>query len=761
MAITKAQETEILKVVAGLFNAAPGGSNLSELANLVAGGTSIRQLADDLAANSLFTNGILAGKVTVEDQVAVLMNNFGLTVGDTVTTSADAQAEAYFTAQIEAGVGFGQIVYDAVTFLSTTTDTAFTTTATLLANKALVAHAYSSTSSSTDLTTLQNVLSNVTGTAPYTDDDVAAILEGSGSIGGQSFTLTKSVQALTGTSGNDTFIAGDDGGSAALNAGDSITGGGGTDTLKLFNAAAADNTGSFTSAVISSVENVEATLSASAQTLNVSANADVKKVTLVNGFDGTVTLKAAQTAGLSGGIQTTAAATFAFSDVTGGADTANLELNAADLVTTGGAAGLTIAGVETLNINATGVNLLGTTTLAATTKLVITGAGSVSSTLASTLAKTIDGSAATGDLVIDNSAAAAAIESIKTGTGDDTYTTNYANLTADDVIELGGGTVDSLRFADAATFNDATTQALLTKVTGVEQLGTVNAPLTVDGDFVSQTSFYTDGAAGAFALTDVANNTGATFGAGAILASTVGMKLGANTLNVNLAGSKTAAADVTAGLTVTGSANINVDSSGTDGVADNVLALTAADNQAVVVTGSQNLTLTATAAVATTGFSIDGSAFTGKLTVTGTAAADIVKGGSGKDIISGGAGAAVADTLTGNGGADKFTIIAGATSTTFDTITDFLTKSDTIDFSGAVAGSSTNYSEATVAVADFTAALAAANTALDGAAVLYSVQQIGSDTYVFADDAATGSATEVVKLTGVALAGVEFGDIVA
>ena len=54
MAITSTQQTEILKVVAGLFNAAPGGSNLSELANLVSGGMTIRQLADALAANTLF-----------------------------------------------------------------------------------------------------------------------------------------------------------------------------------------------------------------------------------------------------------------------------------------------------------------------------------------------------------------------------------------------------------------------------------------------------------------------------------------------------------------------------------------------------------------------------------------------------------------------------------------------------------------------------------------------------------------------------------
>ncbi|MBV5309258.1 MAG: hypothetical protein JZU59_07665, partial [Chromatium okenii] len=154
---------------------------------------------------------------------------------------------------------------------------------------------------------------------------------------------------------------------------------------------------------------------------------------------------------------------------------------------------------------------------------------------------------------------------------------------------------------------------------------------------------------------------------------------------------------------------------------------------------------------------------TGKLTVTGTAATDVVKGGSGADIISGGAGAAVADTLTGNAGADKFIIIAGAMATTFDTITDFVTKSDTISFGGDV-GSSTNYTEATTAVADFAAALAAANLVLTGNDSVidqYNVQQVGSDVYIFQNDGVTANADQVVKLTGVALTGIEFGDIVA
>ena len=580
---------------------------------------------------------------------------------------------------------------------------------------------------------------------------------------------------IVGTAGNDTFIAGSQATNATLNAGDTISGGAGNDTLKIFNDAAV-STANFGTATISGVENVEATLAASAQTLNVSGNADVTKVSLVNGFDGVVTAKLAQTAGLSGTIDTTgAAAAFTFIDNTGAADTANLSLSNAALMNAAGVGlGVAIAGVETLNIAATGTNVLGDLDIAATSKLVITGAGSLSATLNNVagLTKTIDGSAATGNLVINNAAAVAAVQSIKTGSGNDVYTTVYAHLTADDAIDLGTGT-DSLRFSDNATFNDAATKARLTKVVGVEQLGVTAAAatLTVDGDFVSQTSYYVSGAASKAVLTNVANNADITFGKTDVAANvtgvnTIGMKLGANTLNVNLAGSATGASVVggvvaTAGdgFAVTGSATINVKSTGTSGQPNNILDLTAADNQSVIVTGSQNLTLVTKAATGTTGFSIDGSGFTGRLTVTGTAATDIVKGGSGNDTISGGAGAAVSDTLTGGAGADKFIIIAGATAATADIVTDFVTKSDTLSFSGAAA-TSTTYTEATAAVADFTAALAAANIALD-ATVLYNAQQVGSDVWVFADTGATGSATQVVKLTGVTLAGIEFADIVA
>ncbi len=599
----------------------------------------------------------------------------------------------------------------------------------------------------------------------------------------QPFTLTDGIDIVNGTSGNDTIVAGTKAAAATLTGGDQIDGGAGTDTIKLYGQV---NTANFNGANIKNVEVVDAYFDNLASTLNVAANSGV---TTVNVGDSTVTNAAgtgqitvtaakAQAVGITGTIlndTTTSAAgnnanvTFAFSDVTGGADTATLNVNnakfaknAANLL--GAGSGVTIAGVETLNIAATGTNALGNLLTANTTKMVITGAGSLSATLsqAAGLTKTIDGSAATGNLTIDNKAAAAADESIKTGSGNDVYTTQFANLTKDDVIDLGTGT-DSLRFSDAATINSTASAAALAKVTGVEQLGTVGTALTIDGDFVSQTSYYTSGV-GSVVLSNIANNADVTLATGVIGASSVGMKLGANTLNVNLTGS-TAAADATAGLTVTGSATVNVKSSGVDGVANNVLDLTAADNQSVVVTGSQNLTLTATAAIGTTGFSIDGSAFTGKLTVTGTAASDIVKGGSGDDIISGGAGA-VSDTLTGGAGADTFVLttgLTGITATGAEVITDFVTKSDILKV--GIAGSATTYTEATTAVADFTAALAAANAAFTLAAggVQINAQQVGSDVWVFVDSNDSGAINAgdvIVKLVGVDLTGIEAGDFI-
>ncbi len=589
---------------------------------------------------------------------------------------------------------------------------------------------------------------------------------------GQSFTLTSGIDTVSGTSGDDTII----GDNTTSGAADQITGGAGTDTLKLYGTVA-----TVIPTTLSGVEVLENYSLAAA--LDVSGYSSITEAWQLTPVAGGITGTVNQTLGLGGAAGATAA-TMTFTNVTGSADTANIALNNAGSTTA--YTSLTVAGIETLNIQATGTNKLGNLTIANATKLVTTGEGSLTAILTGTVTKTIDGSAATGKITIDNSAAAAAIESIKTGSADDAYTTNYANLTADDAIDMGAGT-DSLNFADDATFNSTTTKALLTKVTNVEKLGvtTTAKTLTVDGDYVSQTSYLISGATAKMVLTNVANGAEVNFGKTDVVANatgvnTVAMKLGANTLNVNLQGAATGAAVVGGvvatvgdGLAVSGSATINVKSTGTDGQPNNVLDLTAADNQSVLVTGSQNLTLVAKAATGTTGFSIDGNAFTGKLTVTGTAAGDSIKGGTGVDTITGGDGT---DTMTGGAGADTFAFAAGDNAgangaAVADVITDFVVGTDKLQFTAfadvvsgqqaavqaAVTALAANSTEAQIATA-----MANANTTDLG--VSFAV--FGGNTYAYAETTgATATHVEAanifIKLTGVTTAPTFAADVVA
>lgn len=593
---------------------------------------------------------------------------------------------------------------------------------------------------------------------------------GGGTGGTQSFVLTDSADNLVGTAGNDTFVATTDNTNNTVAPGDVVNGLGGTDRINVFNDA---NIGALPGITLTSVEQVFAQFDATAgaDILNVSGFSDVTQGWVskgtVNGADG-VTLTKAQTAGIEGKIGVTTAATdtlnVVFSDATAAtADQATLALNGADTTAfTLGTGGVVIDKIETLNVAATGANKLGTVDSDSVSTLAVTGAGSLSMTdggQGSTF-KTV--TAADGGLTLNLVALAVAQNhTITTGAGADTITNLWANQTKDDKINLGGGE-DKLVFTDAVTVTNATQQAQLSGVSNVEELGVNGAvALTIDGDLVTQTKFEAAGT-GNMVLTDVANASTLTFGgATAAAVSTAAMKLGATTLNVNLEGSSTAASIVTAGkgLDVTGSTTINVVSSGSAGIAANQLALEAADNQTVNISGSQALTLTTAADPGTgTGFTISGSAATGALDITGTALGDAITGGSAADKLDGGAGV---NTLTGGAGGDTFEFnkadVDTALGAVTDTITDFVTKSDKIDHVFG-AGSATNYVEATSAAADLATMLAAADAALTGA-VKYYVGQVGSDSYVVTDNNGTGY-TDVIKLTGVSLTGIEFGDIV-
>jgi len=731
MAITSAKQTEILKIAAGLFNAAPGGAYLTELANLVQGGMTTSQLADALAAHSLFTGTIMAGKVTTDSQVAVLMKNFGF-VADNTTTSAGSQAQAYFTQQINAGVGFGKIVFDAVTYLSGSPATEFTTAANLLTNKALVAATYSESNSSTSLNTLQGVLSSVTGTAVYTQTQVNDILNniGSGPSAGQTFVLTTTTDTISGTSGNDTII-GDWSGTATVNASDQINGGGGVDVLKVF------GTPGSLPAVLSSVETI--------QLVNPGTLTTAAAQAVISGLPSGVNRLSIDQASTSGGattLTTTATSGLTLDLATlSGADVGNAvtwAANATDTTHTlelsgyNGAAGaparaFTITGAvnTTLNINtdtaanaittltgpattttlniaaATDLNVSTSLVAGAVTKANISGAGKVTiagSDFAATV--TVDGSTNKGGVLYTAETGGSTL-TFKGGSGNDKVTFAAATLTTADVLTGGDGT-DTLAINDTAL----TTSGNLTAVnaqTGFETLGLNTTGASLDMSLLTNgiknvaigagnisATVSNSLATSTYTIDNSASNTGTV---------SIGNKVGELSTAITLDYGTATTAQTVAAVTLNGASTVGLVSTGTGtGGSNTITTLTNMDNSVINVTGSKDLTITNAIAGTGTGSKVDATSFTGKFTVTGSGQADIIIGGTNNDTINAGAGK---DTVTAGTGDDTVTVNTAAQQDSISTGT----GADKASFSGTSATMFTTSGTTTdiVKITDFTA----------------------------------------------------------
>ncbi len=702
MAISKDLETQILKVVAGLFNAAPGGTNLTELAKLVDGGMSISQLSDALAANTLFTNGIMAGRVTLEDQVEVLMNHFGL-VHDGVAGSAATQAEAYFTQKIDVEhVGFGKIVYDAVTFLSSTTDAAFTTTATLLANKALVAEEYSKTSSSSDLATLQTIVGSVKGDHAYTSADVAQILKDVGAVAGKSFTLTSnsdSGSAFAGTSADDTFsgqISAATAASNTFNLTDTISGGAGTDTLSLTALDYADND-ALTVASVSGFEvltlraadatagddiivtatnfpglttfnndrstsNVQITAMATGTSVNVLGNGSLTNADTTAAYDATVTtgtlnFKGGVTAGavaLNGtGLTTVAIGSSGANNVVGAVTTNSAVVTAVTIAAEKAltVASLGIGGTTTASLTVSGAAAdVAATSTAAAHSAVVLGALDTDFTSVTASGLTAGGVSAT--------LSATTAATFVGGAGNDTITTSTSGQTGS--VDAGAGTGDTLVLT-ASGHIDTTAEGAIYKGFEVLHSNDAAAAVSIDMDLITGSTI------GSILITDAANGTSVTdmsatqaanvrviAGAGAMTlgvkgATTVGT---INTMSITVSDGDTTGSEAawgTGDLTLAGVETINLTAT------DDVLWSTMANISgltSLVATGGGDVSITTGAHAASANESINFSGLTAAATfnfAATTANAMAFTGGSGIDTVTDSAiGGNVITTGAGN-----------------------------------------------------------------------------------------------------------------
>lgn len=366
------------------------------------------------------------------------------------------------------------------------------------------------------------------------------------------------------------------------------------------------------------------------------------------------------------------------------------------------------------------------------------------------------------------------------GAGDDILTTGAVLTTGS--VAAGAGTGDRLILSTTAHL---ATVALGAKYTGFEQLQVENGQTADLANISGITSVLLNDAGGA---TTFANLTATQAGAITVLAAAGSAVIGVSgaatvgqidtvklTYDDGDTTTKEAATNTT--YTLTGVENLNVVA--TDSVYITQSNATSGDLTSVTLSGAGNIqfvtgnmdqvnfSLNASASTGTnildaSGYATNGVAITGGTgvdTITGSAQADVIIGGAGADSITAGAGV---DSITGGDGKDSFIFATADIDTTAgavtDTITDFLSGTDTLTF-GFGAGSVTNYVEAASAAADLATLLAAADTALNGT-VTYYVGQVGSDTYVVTDQDGSGY-TDVVKLTGVALTGIALADIIA
>jgi hypothetical protein len=580
----------------------------------------------------------------------------------------------------------------------------------------------------------------VDGTSPCTDaqtcdEDTDTCVDPTG----EAFDLTSGTDTFTGDVGADTFDGQRDivGGNffQTLNNADSLNGGDGTDTLT----GQFQGGGTTTPALLTSIEvyNLEVadtnntTLSLANATgvttiNNTSSQADLtvqnltEAPTIIGTTNVTQDFTVTVTTGLSGSSDMCTLNVSATVDggtepvITLQPSSAGSGYETVEVVSSGGVANSLDQLTDGNGNSLTTLNISGTQDL------------TIGDALDATVA-TINCSGTSGKTTLDATGATSNV-TYTGGSGNDSLDIS-GTYTTSDTLDGGDGT-DTL-ILTAAEAQVSTNQ------TNVSNFETIKTDTITSGN-INLT--YWNGATGLNLNAGVATGNTLTLPTGGTL--TVG--------SVDPAGSNTIAviADTTSDVlnltlkNVTWTTNcspttfetVNISSSTGANVIGGTFVLTAtAQNDTINLTGSQNMTFTG----AITADTLDASAFTGVLTVTGGFADDVViTGGSGNDslrgstqadIITGGAGNDTirgddgSDTLTGGDGSDTFDGDNGDSDellTITDTITDFNAGTSTTTVDSFVYDISSI--EATTGVTDLVDTSANSSAGADGTYVLLS-----------------------------------------
>lgn len=604
---------------------------------------------------------------------------------------------------------------------------------------------------------------NATATAAVTGAAAAVSAATSVGVVGTTFTLTTGVDNIVGDSGNNTIVADNtDLTKLQLSIADQINGGAGTDTLKIFLNAASTSTGQ---PALTSIENVYINGG------NISAYTAATGTTALSIDSAIMTDAAAAAAAAAGAVTYTLAGqslTLANSvksnnaaavingtnttTVASATDTVeNVTVNNYTTVAAGTTAGVTatqtldIAGAKVATLNLTATGAASTFTLAdsgAALKTVnIAGDKAVTITEAANAnVTTINASTALGNVTVDTSAnAKVAAFAFTGGAGNDKLVLKAGDL----ALLTSGAQLDGGAGTDTLVVNDtAMAYTALNAAKGFEVLSLGTTAATVDAAQLTSIKSFSFGGVTAETISNLGAGSSVAI-TGNVTTATLGAAIGNTATDITLGAATTAG--VTVGtLTATGLTALSLTSNGTSG--NTIGTLTNSDNTTLTIKGAADLIITNALAAGTTGSKVDASALTGKLSVTGSAKADVLIGGSNDDTLISGGGA---DTLTGGAGKDTFKVSASVYAAAKDvtSITDFVIGTDKL-----VTGAAVPSALAKVAVADTNLDAALATIAAQAATAGKAAWGVfGGNTYVVVDaggTAAVDTTDVVVKLAG-------------
>lgn len=485
--------------------------------------------------------------------------------------------------------------------------------------------------------------------------------------------LTSTLESFTGTSGNDTFL----GDANTTSAGDTLAGGSGSDTLKLFGNTAKPN--------FSGIETVF--LSGNTAGFDVSTNADVTLLELDDPSTGqTYTVTTGQAVNVS-----TMAAGEAIT--LAGSTPTSLAVTLNSVAASGADVTLALTGTKVATLNLTTATAASQITLtnagAALTTVNVTGDKNLELGHALTTITTINASTATGAVNVD--AVGASALAFTGGSGADRIDL-VATLTSTDSI-VGGAGSDTVAISDADTLTTATGA----KVSGFEILEVT----TADG-----TAFDVDTVIGTNSLTGILisetggvgtsvsninsasiNNISFTGNTPTVIAltgkgfTTGGISDTATVILNNSVDDNADGVDVATTLTFTQVDRLTVQATSDDttaarAIVNSITGLTATDLDLLTITGNAAVSVTAAATTASVQ-EIDASTSTGAVTAVTTAsalAALIYRGNSNVDTVTFNNAATNGVTLFTGGGSDVLQLgITGAAHTLNFNATDFTT----------------------------------------------------------------------------------------